>query len=50
MTAELEVSCCFDFFIVLVFVLVAMVVGVVVEVEVDVDVVNSWQELSLSII
>ena len=50
MTAEFEVSCCFDFFTVLVVVLVATVVGVVVEVVVDVDVVNSWQELSLRII
>ena len=48
MTVEFEVSCCFDFFTVLVVLLVATVV--VDEVVVDVDVVNSWQELSLSII
>ena len=48
MKAEFEVSFCFDFFTVLVVLLIATVV--VDEVVVDVDVVNSWQELSLSII
>ena len=50
-TAELEVSCCLDFFITdLVVLLVAIVVVLDGVVVVVVDVVNSMQEVSLIII